>query len=79
MMIKYKILFKAEVFDSMNRITTSKDFHCSIILYDSVYPNGTHLSDIALMHAWCKVCHHFWDSNLIPLSIKVEYVQEVEK
>lgn len=78
-MIKYDILFNADVFDPKNRITTNKKFQCPIILYDSTYPNGTHLSDIALMHAWCKINRHFWDSTLIPLSIKVEYVREVKE
>ena len=79
MMIKYDVLFKCDVFEPKNRITTNKDFHCSIILYESMYPNETHLSDIALEHAWCKINHYFWDSKLIPLSVRVEYVREVEK
>jgi hypothetical protein len=78
-MIEYKVLFKADIFDPVNRVTTSRDFNCSIILYESNYPNGTHLSDIALEHAWCKINKHFWDSRVIPLSVKVEFVQEVEK
>lgn len=78
-MIKYKVFFKADVFDPVNRVTTSRDFNCSIILHESDYPNGTHLSDIALEHAWYKIYDHFCNSRAIPLSIKMEYVQEVER
>ena len=77
-MIKYIANFKAVVFDPKNRIATRQNFSCSVVLYENSYSNKTEAQDIAAFHAWCKASSYFWDSHLLPLSIKLEHIGEVK-